>query len=102
MISRMFSSLDLAQICTVRCRSADGIKRRAANDQIEIGTVRGERIVSGRIDREIRFQSSEAAMLDPRDRSTSCDAKTAIRVNALCGFAMRHCSHAKAAPLVQL
>jgi hypothetical protein len=41
-------------------------------------------------------------VLDPRDRSTSCDAKTAIRVNALCGFAMRHCSHAMATPLVQL
>jgi len=41
---------DLAQIGAVRCRSADRIERRAADDQVEIGAVRSERIVAWRPD----------------------------------------------------
>ena len=41
----------LAQIGAVRRRAADRIERRAADDQVEIGALRTERIVAGRTDR---------------------------------------------------
>ena len=33
----------------MRCRSADSIKHRAANDQVEIGAVRCERVIPRRV-----------------------------------------------------
>src|SRR6516225_4768881 len=40
-------ALDLAQIGAVRSRSADGIERRGADDQVEVGSIRSERIIAG-------------------------------------------------------
>src|SRR5438105_998641 len=40
-------SPDLAQIGAVRCRAAARIERRAADDQVEVGAVRSERVIAG-------------------------------------------------------
>src|SRR5215813_4194189 len=57
---------DLAEVRAMRDGPAHGIDRRVADDQVEIGAVRPERIVTRRADLGTRLPPAVLAAHDPR------------------------------------
>src|SRR5215469_3548964 len=57
---------DLAQIGAVRCRAADWVHRCGADEQIEIGAQRSERLIAGRAELGARLPPTVLADDDAR------------------------------------